>query len=60
MAEDVVENVGFGQIIDLVGRAQEAPGDEAAVSEMVEEQPVGDEAGDGDDLPAGQLHQPFG
>jgi hypothetical protein len=60
MAEHVVEDVRFLQIIELVGPADEIARDEAAIGHMIEEHLVGHQPGHRDDLPAGQLHQPFG
>jgi hypothetical protein len=57
MAEDVVEDVGLLQVVELVGPADELAGREAPVRQVVEEDLVGHQAGHGHHLPAGGLHQ---
>jgi hypothetical protein len=59
MAEHVVEDVGFLEIIELPGRADEVAGRKAPLAQMAEEDLVGDEAGDGDHRPAGPRRQSF-
>ena len=59
MAEHVVEDVGLLDIVEAVGGADEIAGREAALREMLEEDVVGDEAGDRDDRPAGAREQPL-
>ena len=60
MAEDIVENVGFLQIVELVGTANEVACHEPAIGEMVEKDVVGDKAGDRDHPPSGCCQQLFG
>ncbi len=60
MAEHVVEHIGLLQIVDLVGPADEAPGDKAAVCKVLEEHFVRRKARHGDDAPAGQGGQLVG
>jgi hypothetical protein len=57
VAEDVVEHVRLFQVVELLRLADELAGGEAAVRQMVEEHVIGNEAGNGDDLPAGVLRQ---
>ncbi|KAH2808393.1 hypothetical protein KXV85_006017, partial [Aspergillus fumigatus] len=57
MAEDIMEDVGFFKIVDMSGRANEAPGDKAPIGEMIKEDLVGHEAGHRDHLPARGIHQ---
>ncbi len=57
MAEDVVEDVGFLEVIELFGRADKIARGKAPVREVVEEDIVGDEAGHRDDLPPRRRRQ---
>ena len=57
MSEDVVEDIRFLDVIELVGSADELPGGEAPVGEMLEEDFVGDKSRHSDDSPAGALLQ---
>ncbi|SIK41182.1 Uncharacterised protein [Mycobacteroides abscessus subsp. abscessus] len=52
-----MENVGFFQIVQLVGLADELPGRETAVGQMLEEHLVGDKARHGHHLPSGPRHE---
>ena len=54
MAEDVVEDVGLLEIVELRAAADECPGRKLPVGQHLEKWPRWDEAGDGDHLPAGQ------
>ena len=58
MPEHVVEDVGFLNVIELVGPPNEVARHEPAIRHMVEEHVVGDQAGHRDHLPAGEFHQP--
>ena len=60
MAEHVVKDVGLLKVIELIGAADEIAGDESPIGHMIEEHVVGHQPRHGDDLPAGQLHQPLG
>ena len=55
MAEQVVKNVRFLQIVELARLADELAGGEAAIGHVLEEDVVGHHAGHGDDAPAGLL-----
>src|SRR3546814_7952746 len=57
MAEDVVEDVGFLKIVELLRRADEIARGKAPVREMVEKDVVGDEPRHRDDLPSRRRHQ---
>ena len=59
MAKDVVENVGFLKVVELVGPADEAPGDKPPVGEVFEKQRIVDQPRHRQHLPAGGRHQPF-
>jgi hypothetical protein len=52
MTEDIVENVGFLQVVELILAADEAGRGKAPIGEVIEEHIVGDEAGHGNDAPA--------
>src|SRR3546814_3589158 len=58
MAEDVVEDVGFLQIVELLRGADEIARGKAPVGEMVEEGGVGYQPRHRDDPPPGRRHQP--
>jgi hypothetical protein len=58
--EHVMEDVRLLQIIDLLGRADEAARHKGAVCQMAEEVRIGHQARRGDHLPAGQLLEPLG
>ena len=60
MAENVVEDVRFLQIVELGFRADEGPCGESAIRQMVEENLVRHQFGDRHDTPAGDLFQPVG
>ena len=55
-----MEDVQLLQVVDLLRPADEPPGDEAAMRQVVEEHLVRHEAGHGDDAPSGELRQPLG
>src|SRR5258708_1515917 len=57
MAEDVVEDVGLLEVVELIALADELARREAPIGEMFEEHLVGNEARYRDDLPPGMLHQ---
>jgi hypothetical protein len=60
VAEDIVEDVGLLEIVELVGPADETTGDEHAVGEVTEETVLGNESGHGAHPPAGQRAQLLG
>ncbi len=53
MAEQVVEDVGLHDVVELFGRADPVGDREAPVGQQVEERPLGDQSRHGHDLPAG-------
>ncbi len=55
MPVNVVKHVGLGDVVHLLGRADEAGGNEAPVCQVLEEDFVGHQAGHGDDAPVGGL-----
>ena len=57
MAEDVVEDIGLFDVVELVGAADELAGRKAPVGEVIEEDVVRHERGHSDDAPTGQLLQ---
>ena len=57
VAGDVVENIGLGQVIQLVGTADGDGGGEGAVAEAIEEDKRRDVAADGLGLKSGQWLQ---
>ena len=58
MAEEVVEQVGLDQVVELGAGADPHRHREAAVREMVVEDGVGDQSRHADDAPAGQRLEP--
>ena len=60
MAEHVVEDVGFLQIVELVRPADEIARDEAAIRHVIEKNIVRHQPRHRHHLPPGQLHKPFG
>ena len=57
MAENIVENVRFLQIVQLMGAADKLAGGKAAIGHVVEEDVVGHHARHGNNPPAGALFQ---
>ena len=57
MAEDIVEDVGLLEIVELLAAADECSGGKLAVGQHLEKWPRGDEAGDRNHLPAGHALQ---
>src|SRR5260370_14551573 len=57
MAEDVVEDVGVLEVVELSALADELACREAPIGEMFEEHLVGNEARYRDDWPPGMLHR---
>ena len=55
VAGDVVEDVGLGEIVEVIGGADGDGGGELAVAEAVEEEKCGDVAADGFGFEAGHL-----
>ena len=60
MAEDVVEHVGFLDVIEGLARADEIARGETPVGQVPEEHVVGDQHGHGDHAPPGQRIEVFG
>ena len=58
MAEEIVEQVGLDQIVELGALADPHRHREAPVRQVIVEHRVGDEAGHADDAPAGQRLEP--
>ena len=59
MPEDIVEDVRLLQVIQLLGLANETPGHEAAIGEMLEKHRVGHQSRHRHHAPAGQSVQAF-
>ena len=59
MAENIVEHVGFLQIIQLIGSPDEIARDKAAVGKMIEKNLIRHKPRHRHDLPAGCRHQSF-
>ncbi len=59
MTESVVEHIGFFEIVELFFFAEPGGGAEASENHELEKQAVGNEAGDGIDLPAGVSEEVF-
>src|SRR3546814_17358604 len=57
MAENVVKDVGFLQIVELLRRADEIARRKAALGEMVEKDIVGNQPRHRDHPPPGRVHQ---
>src|SRR3546814_6766307 len=57
MAENVVKDVGFLQIVELLRRADEVARRKAAMGEMVEKDIVGNQPRHRDHPPPGRVHQ---
>ena len=57
MAEEIVEEIGLGDVVDLVGLADPPRDRKAAVGEVVEERELGQQALDADERPAGRLRE---
>jgi hypothetical protein len=58
VAEEIVEQVGFDQVVDLLALADPHGHREAAMGEMIVEGGVGNETRHADDAPAGQRLEP--
>ena len=58
MPENIVEDIGFLQIIKLFRGADEAPRNKAPLGKMAEEHVIGHQPGHRHHLPAGQVEQP--
>ncbi len=54
VAEDIVEDVGLLQVVQLMRLADELAGREAAIGQVIEEHIVGHQARHGDHAPTGQ------
>jgi hypothetical protein len=55
VAKDVVEDVGFLEIIQLLLGSDEGTGRKAPIGEVIEENVIGNELGHRNDAPAGNL-----
>ena len=55
MAEQVMEQIGLGDVIDLLGFAQPPGHRETAVGQVIEKRELGQQPFDADQLPAGPL-----
>ena len=60
MAKDIMEHIGFLQVIELVGPPDEIACDKRAIGKMIEKHVVGNQAGHGNKAPSGRCRQPFG
>ena len=58
MAEDIVKDIGFLEIVELFGGADEAPRHETPLGKMAKEHIIGYQPWHRHDLPAGQVEQP--
>ena len=58
MAEEIVEQVGFDQVVEFGPRADPHRHRKAAMGEMIVEGRVGDQARHADETPAGEGRQP--
>jgi hypothetical protein len=57
VAEYVMENVRFFEVVELLGLADEVAGGKTAVRQVIEEHIIRNQPGNGDDLPASVFHQ---
>ena len=58
MPEDIVKDVGFLKVVELVGRPNEVACDKRTVSQMIEEHRIGHQPGHRDNTPSSRCHQP--